>query len=283
MQDADFLHNFHTHTFRCKHAIGDVADYCREAQARGMLTLGMSDHCAWPDDRWLDVRMAFDELDDYVRVVRDAQAAFPSLNVLLGMECEFVPKYRAYLEDELLGERGFDYLIGGAHYYPDPGRNSADSRSGRDWSDDEWVGTYGGTTNAHQLNAYAAHVVDMMESGLFAFIAHPDLFGNCYANWDANTKACSRDIIAASQATGVPLEVNALGLRKQAKRGPNAAFPLYPWRPFWELCAEYDAPVIVNADAHSPADLQGMTSDAHAIAAEFELKVVDPAVIGQRS
>ena len=25
MQDSDYKHNFHTHTFRCKHAKGDVA------------------------------------------------------------------------------------------------------------------------------------------------------------------------------------------------------------------------------------------------------------------
>ena len=180
------------------------------------------------------------------------------------------PKYRTYLEDELLGRHGFDYLIGGAHYYPDPGRAPAA---------DAWVGTYGGTTDARQLGAYAGHVVDMMESGLFAFIAHPDLFGNCYADWDEDTAACSRDIIAASKATGVPLEVNALGLRKQARRGPDPAFPLYPWRPFWELCAEYEVAVLVNADAHSPADLQGMTADACALADACGLALVDPATI----
>ena len=33
MRDADFRHNFHTHTYRCKHATGDVDDYCRAAPA----------------------------------------------------------------------------------------------------------------------------------------------------------------------------------------------------------------------------------------------------------
>jgi len=36
MLDSEFQHNFHTHTFRCKHAKGDVADYCEMAIARGM-------------------------------------------------------------------------------------------------------------------------------------------------------------------------------------------------------------------------------------------------------
>ena len=59
MQDSDFQHNFHTHTFRCKHAKGDVADYCEMAISRGMKTLGISDHSALPDDRWLGGRMNY--------------------------------------------------------------------------------------------------------------------------------------------------------------------------------------------------------------------------------
>ena len=56
MEDRDHKHNFHTHTFRCKHAKGDVDDYCRRALELGMETLGFSDHTALPDDRWLVAR-----------------------------------------------------------------------------------------------------------------------------------------------------------------------------------------------------------------------------------
>lgn len=34
MNDADHLHNFHSHTYRCGHAEGDVADYWRVAMER---------------------------------------------------------------------------------------------------------------------------------------------------------------------------------------------------------------------------------------------------------
>lgn len=271
MRDDEFLHNFHTHTYRCKHAVGDVDDYCREAKARGMRTLGMSDHCAWPDDRWLNVRMPFEELDNYVDAVHKARTDHPELRLLLGMECEYAQVHRSYLEDELLGVRGFDYLIGGAHYFPDADESL---------DPEQWTGTYGGTTDAATLNAYASHVADMMRSGLFAFIAHPDLFGNCYAQWDANTIACSRDIFAAAADTGVGLEINALGLRKIAERGPEHPFPLYPWLPFWELAADYDVRVIVNADAHRPSDLQGRTGEAEAIRDRYALVAMDPATIG---
>jgi histidinol-phosphatase (PHP family) len=264
MRDENFLHNFHTHTFRCKHATGDVEDYCRAAVGMGMETLGFSDHCALPDDRWPCVRMAMSELDGYVAAVGDAKRDYPGLRVLLGMECEYLAEHHAWYQDELYGAREFDYLVGGPHYFLEDG---------------EWTGTYGGTRSRASLLAYAGYVVSMIESGLFDFIAHPDLFGNCYRDWDESTVECSRRILEAAVANDVGLEINALGLRKIAAQ-PGNPFPMYPWRPFWELAGEYDVAVIVNSDAHRPEDLQARAGDAHQIAADLELRLMAPDEIG---
>ena len=43
--------NFHTHTYRCKHAVGNEEDYVIEAINQNLTTLGMSDHGPYPDDR----------------------------------------------------------------------------------------------------------------------------------------------------------------------------------------------------------------------------------------
>ncbi len=263
--DAQHLHNFHTHTFRCKHATGDVDDYCQVATRQGMQTLGFSDHAALPDDRWLQARMPYADLDDYVGAIERAQDEYSNLRILKGMECEYVPKLHAYYEDELLGERKFDYLVGASHFF---------------MKGDEWFGTYGGTKDAESLAAYAEYTVKMMATGFFLFIAHPDLFGNCYATWDADAAACARDILTAAKELDVAMEVNALGLRKQAHRKANNPFPLYPWLPFWEMAAELDAPVIVNSDAHRPQDVQARTSQAYEIVANLGLRHIDTAAIG---
>ena len=264
--DSEHKHNFHTHTFRCKHARGDVADYCEAALALGMETLGFSDHSALPDDRWLSLRMDYASLDDYVRAMDRARVDYPSLNILKGMECEYVPEFRSFYKDELLDAKGFDYLVGAAHFFP---------------ADGKWVGTYGGTRDAASLRAYADYMIDMMATGLFDFIAHPDLFGNCYAVWDGDTAACSRDILDAARTCDVGMEINALGMRKQARKSPDNPFPLYPWRPFWELAAECDAPVIVNSDAHRPEDLQGLAGKAHTLRVELGLREMD--IVGLRA
>ena len=58
---TEITENLHTHTYRCKHAEGDVNDYCREAAKAGLSIVGISDHVPFPDNRWLDVRMHYSE------------------------------------------------------------------------------------------------------------------------------------------------------------------------------------------------------------------------------
>ena len=269
MLDSEFQHNFHTHTYRCKHAEGDVGDYCEMAISMGMKTLGISDHAALPDDRWLSARMRYIDLPEYNEAINQAKIKYPQLRILKGMECEYIPEQESWYKDELFGVYQFDYLIGAAHFFLD--------------SDEKWTPTYGGTNSAKALIEFGLYTARMMESGLFDFIAHPDLFGNCYEKWDANCTACTRDIMAAASETGVGLEVNALGIRKQAAKSSNNPFPLYPWIPFWEEASNHNVRVIVNSDAHRPSDLQGKTGDAFQIVNNLNLNHMDVACIGTKN
>lgn len=266
MLDSEFKHNFHTHTFRCKHARGETTDYCKYAVDLDLETLGFSDHTALPDNRWISARMDYSELEGYVDAVHRARREFPTLRVLLGMECEYIPKFHAFYQDELLGQYEFDYLVGGPHFFTDDYGN--------------WKGTYSGAVDSNALRHYGKYVQEMVASGLFAFIAHPDLFGVCYKTWDADAIACSRDILAAAQEYKVGLEINALGLDKIARKKPSNPYPLYPWLPFWELATEYDVQTIVNADAHRPQDLIRKTGAATDIQESLGLKAMNPDSIG---
>lgn len=266
MQDSEYQHNFHTHTFRCKHAKGDVADYCDMAISMGMKTLGISDHAALPDDRWIQARMNYIDLPEYTATIDSAREKYPQLRVVKGMECEYLPEHQTWYEDELLGEYGFQYLIGAAHFFLD--------------EDDKWVGTYGGTNSAKAIREFADYTIKMMASGVFDFIAHPDLFGNCYEHWDENCTAATRDIMTAAAELDVGLEVNALGIRKQAAKKPENPFPLYPWLPFWEEASDHGVKVIVNSDAHRPEDLQGKTGEAFKIVNDLNLQHMDVDALG---
>jgi len=252
--------NYHTHTYRCKHAQGDVNDYAKVAIDNKVAVLGFSDHTPLPDNRWTDVRMELQELGGYISAIESTQIDFPQLTILKGMECEFADEYAGFYKDELLGRLKFDYIIAGAHYYPLNG---------------DWVSSYNGSMEKYQLKAYAEYVVRAINSGLFAFIAHPDLFGSAYEQWDRNAASCSRYILEAAQDMKVPLEINGYGLRKPKRTTPEGMRSMYPWMQFWELAAEYDIRVVMNSDAHKPSDVTANIDEACSIARRYGLKAAD--------
>lgn len=252
--------DFHTHTYRCQHAIGEVWEYAQVAHDLGFQVLGASDHTPLPNQKWPTMRMSMAELDGYEEAITKARILYPDLVILKGMECEFAEEFCGFYRDELLGARGFDYLIGGMHFFPFKG---------------DWIGVHSYIDTSQKLSAYTEFMIQAMDSGLFAFIAHPDLFGHSYEPWDKNTIACSRAILAAAADLKIPLEINAYGFAKpmlETASGPRYRYPLYP---FWELATEYDITVIINSDAHAPTDLTATTDQAYEILRKYQLKPAD--------
>lgn len=257
------MNNYHTHTARCRHASGTVDDYCRAARAAGVAVLGMSDHCPLPDNRWDHVRMAMCELPCYCDELNRARDAYPDLTILRAMECDYAREYLGFFENELLGARGMDYLVGAVHWFPKDG----------DWSSSHAGGL---TRDPAFIAAYAAQYVEAITSGRFAFMAHPDLFGMFHDCWDAAAEQAARDILAAAAETRTPLEINGLGFRKRTVASSEGLRHVYPWRPFWELAADYDVLVVANSDAHKPDDVLASIPDCHALAAACGLTVSEP-------
>lgn len=254
------LRNYHSHTYRCNHAEGDAVDYAREAVKQGLTVLGVTDHTPLPDGRWSGMRMALSELPEYLDAIKLAQEAYSELRILKGMECEWAEEYHSFYEEELLGRCELDYLILGTHFFPCNG---------------SWCGSHSGIYNAERLRAYTEHLIRSMESGLFAMVAHPDLFGLAYLEWDENTEACTRDILKAAEELQIPLEINGYGFRKRPIDTPSGPRPAYPWLPFWELAADYDIRVVVNSDAHTPAEVGASLKEGLQMAQMLGLKTAN--------
>ena len=258
-----FIANWHSHTLRCKHAVGDAPEYARVAAAAGLRTLGISDHMPTPDNRWVAVRMTADEVPDYRMAVEQARFEQPGLRIYIGMECEYLPEWHDYYIDELVDHQEMEYLILGAHSYP----------VGRDW-----ISTFSRAhaNDPHMLRAYGKYVVDSIGTGLFAFVAHPDVFGFFYDVWDEEAAAVARDIAQAAKAAHVPLEINSYGLRKELMDTPAGERTAYPWEPFWEVAAAEGATAIINSDAHSPGELVATIDEAFALADRTGVRVIVP-------
>ena len=256
------MNNYHTHTYRCRHATGDVADYVAAAAAAGLSELGFSDHCPYPDGRWPETRMPMSELPGYLEALAAAKAAAAadpaSPRIHAGLECEWAPEYISFFRDEFLGNCRLDYLVAGIHCFLDKG---------------EWRDTYR-LSKPSELIGFAETSCGAMESGLFSFLAHPDVFCYNWMPWDENAVACARDILTTSARTGVPLEINGYGFRKAGVPAPGGRRRPYPHEEFWRLAAEYDVTCIVNSDAHRPVDTAANLEDGREIARKFGLRLI---------
>jgi histidinol-phosphatase (PHP family) len=222
-----FTYNLHTHTYRCRHAFGDVDAYVYRAHKSGLSLVGISDHCPLPTDWWKPIRMSLDEFPGYVKAINKAKHMFDDVTVLAGIECELFQEFYSFY-DELKEQYNLDYLVGSPHGF----------------RDDEGKHTiYERTMTAKDQMSYANEAVIAMESKKYDILAHPDLYMDHVEGWDNNTEACAREIIDAAIQTGQVLELNTSGYDKKAG---------YPNREFWTMACEAGVKLVMNSDAHYP-------------------------------
>lgn len=260
------MRDYHTHTYRCKHATGTIEDYARFAFENNFEVLGVTDHTPLPDNRFSKVRMDILELEDHIADFREAQRAFPQLKMILGMECEYLDQYHSFYKDELLGKWGIKYLVLGQHLL--------------NW-DGEVIYFWKEPQGPKAAKVYTEHLLKGMETGLFDFVAHPDIFGYFYEPWDREAIAYSRDILEAAVALKLPLEINGYGFRKGKVAYSTVTRYKYPLEQFWELAAQYDIEVVVNSDAHKPEDI-GAVQKALELAKKLDLKFADLSFLEHR-
>ena len=242
--------NYHTHTYRCHHATGDVADYCAEAVAQGLTTLGFSDHVPYPkevQEDWHHWAMSVEEIPGYFAAIDEARKEFPQLKIYRGFECEYNPQLMDYYKEEIVGKWRPDYLILGNHYVMMDGKALSPRKA---------------CVSKEGITLWTDWLLAGMHSELFQLVAHPDMFMQTPMPWNALCEECARRILAASEELQIPLEVNAYGLRKPWMDDGTTVRPMYPHSAFWKLAQEYDIPIVISSDAHTPADVHGNMEDA---------------------
>ncbi len=254
--------NYHTHTYLCKHAVGKPADYVAQAAKDGCTELGFSDHCPWSPsfgDCWQHIRMGMDEIPLYQAMVRQARQTAP-FPVYMGFECEWDGNNRSWYTDELKGRWGADYLILGSHWVI--------SGNERIYCPD--------IKEKKLLYTYTDQTIKGMESGYFAFLAHPDLFMKGWKEWDEDTVACLKAILDAAEDLQLPIEINGLGIVREACSTSRGMRYGYPYVEFWEMVAERGGiQVICNSDAHDPHDVLMNAWRSRDFASRFGLKPLE--------
>jgi len=226
------LANYHTHTVRCKHAKGTEREYIEAAIKEGFKILGFSDHTPQPYPKGFvsGIRMDMDQIGDYTETLVKLREEYKDqIQILIGYEVEYTRRYFDKLLEEIR-KYPLDYIIQGQHYVKD-----------------EVEGSYVGipSDSEEKLKEYVDFTIEGMKTGLFTYLAHPDLFN--FAGPDDVYQKHMAKIIEASIDLNIPIEVNFLGYIDNRH---------YPSKRFFELTKEYKPHIVLGCDAHAPEQVK---------------------------
>lgn len=221
-------YNYHTHTYRCHHATGTPEEYIQTAINGGIEYMGFSDHAplVCTNGQESTYRVTAGEAGDYIAEISALREKYAGkIDIKIGFEMEYYPKqFEKMLE--FAKSCGAEYLILGEHYM--------------DEENPDGVHTIVETQNEEFLAEYAACVIDAMKTGVFTYVAHPDII-----NFTGDAAAYDREmrkICIAARETNTPLEINFLGIRENRN---------YPTDAFWKIAGEEKCPVTYGFDAHT--------------------------------
>ena len=238
-------YTMHSHTYRCGHAAEnkDIEDYVTEAIKYGYKKYGVSDHVFLPGIICPWIRGDYSLLGEYIDEFNRCKTLYgKQIEMYLGFECEWSVCYKKYYES-LLRDRGFDYLICGQHM----GFN-------------ENFESYGYITDdlEHQepgLLRYRDDIIGAIKSGLFLYIAHPDLFFMSCVEVTPLYAQITKEIIECAIEYNVPLEMNIHGiLREKARKGVR--YLEYPCEYFWSQAAKTKVKIVYGGDFHDPNEIE---------------------------
>ena len=245
--------NLHTHTPRCRHAVGAEEEYVRCALQSGLQTLGFSDHAPYPfpDGYYSTFRMFPEELTDYVETVDSLRKQYAGqIQIPLGVEAEYYPKFFRDMVS-MMKDHGIEYMLLGQHMLYD---------------EMEGISTAPATADASLLRQYCNQTIDAIYTGLFTYFAHPDIM-NFVGDPEIYRQEMGR-LCRAAKACDLPLEINLLGLHLGRQ---------YPAEAFWRIAAEEGCKVVLGVDAHKPEALLDAATEqkARALASRCGLELLE--------
>lgn len=218
--------NYHTHTRWCNHGTGEIEDYIKVAIEAGLKEIAITEHVPRKDNRDPS-RMRWEEFEAYNKELDAAIEKYKSqIKVIKGFECEYYPTDMKQYE-RFRDVYGYKIFVLGQH-----------TNKARTIDNFE-------PKNKEALACYADEVCEGLETGLFTFVAHPDLVLQGYnqGKWDEHCEKVMRQIFATCERLNIPVELNANGLRSRRR---------YPDMDAWKLSKEYNLRYLINSDAHRP-------------------------------
>lgn len=228
------IYNYHTHTARCGHAIGEDEQYVQEAIKLGIKRLGFSDHVILPKGFDQEgIRGNPNRLEDYLESIKYLKEKYKNdIEILIGFEAEYFPQMEEYYKS-LLRDK-IDFLILGQHCY---------------LKDNYFQWYFHQDSPIEDIKRYVDDVIAGIKSGLFKYVCHPDLFMSSQGNWNMELEQESRRLLKTCEEYDIPVELNICGMRR---RNYDEEHYSYPNANFYKLIKDYHIRIVLGIDAHDP-------------------------------
>jgi len=259
--------SLHTHTVFCD-GKDDVKTMCMAAYEKGLVSVGFSSHApvgkTGLKTTW---HMKDEKLVSYINEVNAARFRWKrNLPVYLGLEVDYIKGLRSP-SDRDIKDLNLDYTIGSVHYLTPPRGEPFTVDGPLEELENGLRDGYNGDGEA-MLNAYWDNVLEMVKSGGFDILGHLDLVrknhkkARCFELDTADYLRRVEEIVRAVSSSGLVVEANTGGINR------GYVTDTYPSLPVLRLLRKYNVPVMISADAHRAADLDGHYSVARKIMLE---------------
>lgn len=260
------MNNYHTHTFRCGHGKGNEEEMVQSAIKLKIEELGFSEHVPLPHYRkfliksllpsltslhaifsWVKafmlngpgMRMSYQQRFIHEEIVKELKEKYQNqIKIYQGYECEYFIEYLPYYK-KLLDTKQVDYLILGNHFDKYPIHNCYYGKK---------------QISKKMIIDYKNDVIAAIHTGLFSYIAHPDLFLTGLEEFDDICQKVTYDICIEAKKYNIPLEINAGGIRKGLKKMSGCFVYPYTNSFFFQIASEIGNDIVIGIDAHQPDD-----------------------------
>ncbi len=243
------MHDYHMHTWLCRHADGKLEEYAESALAQGITEICFTPHIPFPGYRtgFLDNRLRMDirEFPVFEEAILRVRRSYPELTVLMGVEAEWEDGVEEFLSG-FLSAHAFDFVLLSVHFV------SA-------WPEGEWLFDF--DPSAMPLNRryrdYFKAIAAGIKSGLFDGVAHLDLIKQPGKPVLTTNRADVEEVLTLCRDRGMSMEINTAGLRKEIAE-------TCPAPEIIRLALAEGVPVTIGSDAHKPAQV-GLAFDQIAL------------------
>ena len=229
MRENIMIVDLHNHTPLCNHAEGTMDEYIQKAIDAGTKYFGFADHA--PMDFDPKYRMKFEEMQAYEENVLAAKERYKNeIEILLGYEVDYL---QGHMDDRVL-DVNVDYLIGSVHFI-----------EGWGFDNPEFIGKWHEQDLDEIWQKYFDTIEEMARSKLFDIVGHFDLIKVFKFMPQGNIPAMAKKALSAIKESGMVLELNVSGYRKDVKES-------YPSLELLQEAYKLEIPITFASDAHKP-------------------------------